>query len=187
MAKSPSGMNEFVRKRLVGLKRKPQNIPLFCLILSFVYYSFNLTTLSDTTAYVQGNNMGLTGFAIMLFSVLMIVCCMNAFPYRKPAHKPMLLLLCAMLVLVIFCEVYYVGLISSALTREVNPIEITDSLTYILKARSIAKTHVVLLVLSAVAVIALPVYSKWIRSINTSIEVEGNGEMGKIDIGGEDA
>ena len=99
----------------------------------------------------------------------------------------MLLLLCAMLVLVIFCEVYYVGLISSALTREVNPIEITDSLTYILKARSIAKTHVVLLVLSAVAVIALPVYSKWIRSINTSIEVEGNGEMGKIDIGGEDA
>ena len=185
MAKQPTGMHEFLRKRLVGLKRKPQNIPLIFLAISFIYYSFNLTTLSDTTAYVQGSNMGLTGFAIMLFSTLMIVCCMNAFPYRKPVNKPMLILLCAMLVLVIFCEFYYAGLISTALTREVNPIEITDALTYILTARTIARVHIVLLVISAALVVLLPVYSKMIRKINTSIEVEGNGEMGTIDIEGE--
>ena len=37
MAKNPGGMKEFVRKRLVDLKRKPQTIALVVLAIGFLY------------------------------------------------------------------------------------------------------------------------------------------------------
>ena len=85
-------MPEFIRKFFVALKRKPQTIALVAVTVAFIWYSFNLTVISFTTTRLQGNNMGLTGFAVMLFSILAIVCCMNAFPYRKKANVPMLVL-----------------------------------------------------------------------------------------------
>jgi len=40
---------------------------------------------------------------------------------------------------------------------------------------------------SVIALIVLmPVYTKLLRKINTSIVVEGNGDLGEIDISGED-
>ena len=36
MAKNPSGIREFWRKRLVGLKRKPSNIALFVMAIAFI-------------------------------------------------------------------------------------------------------------------------------------------------------
>jgi hypothetical protein len=47
--------------------------------------------------------------------------------------------------------------------------------------------HSVILVIGLVLVALLPVYSKLLRKINTNIEVEGNRDMGAIDISGEDA
>ena len=69
MAKQPAGIKEFVRKRLVSLKRKPQTIALIVLAIGFLYYSLNLTQISNTTAKIQGPNMGLCGFVTMLFSM----------------------------------------------------------------------------------------------------------------------
>ena len=43
-------MKEFFRKRMVALKRKPQMIALVVLGIAFVYYSLNLTHVSNTTA-----------------------------------------------------------------------------------------------------------------------------------------
>ena len=40
--------------------------------------------------------------------------------------------------------------------------------------------------LKSALVLTLPLYSKLIRKIKTSVEVEGNGEMAAIDISGED-
>ena len=42
MTKNPNGVREFFRKRVVALKRKPQTIPLFVLVIAFLYYSLNL-------------------------------------------------------------------------------------------------------------------------------------------------
>ena len=42
------------------------------------------------------------------------------------------------------------------------------------------------LIITAVLVATLPFYTKLLRKIKTSIEVEDNGEMGEIDISGED-
>ena len=57
MAKQPAGFKEFIRKRIVSLKRKPQMIALFVFAIAFVYYSLNLTKISNTTAKIQGTGM----------------------------------------------------------------------------------------------------------------------------------
>lgn len=102
-----AGVKESIRKMLVSLKRKPQMIALVVLALAFVYYSFNLTTISNTTAYVNLSSMGLCSFAIMLFSVLLLVCFLNAFPHRKKVNIPMLALMFVMIACVAFAGFVY--------------------------------------------------------------------------------
>ena len=84
---------EMIRKFLVNLKRNPQYIPLAMAFVAFLYYSLNLTAVSDTTAKIQGNGMGLSQFCIMLFSLLSLVCMLNAFPRRKNANIPMVIVM----------------------------------------------------------------------------------------------
>ena len=116
-AKAPSKMPEFLRKLFVGLKRRPSIIALIVLLLAFFQYSLNLTHISDTTAKIQGPGMGLCGFATMLFSMLSLVCFLNAFPRRKKPVIAMVVLMLLMFALIIFCDVYYSNLIMNALTR----------------------------------------------------------------------
>ena len=47
--------------------------------------------------------------------------------------------------------------------------------------------HRIMLIVGVALVALLPVYSKLLRKINTSIEVAENKDMGTIDISGEDA
>ena len=176
-------MPEFIRKFFVALKRKPQNIATVAVTICFIWYSFNLSTISFTTSRLQGNNMGLTGFAVMLFSTLAIMCCLNAFPARKPVHKPMLILLYVMMAIIVFCDIHYLGCIADKLDSGV----LSDKAVVerAKQARSVMTTHVVMLGISALLVTTLPIYRKWIRKIRTSIKVDENGEMEAIDISGE--
>ena len=187
MASQPKGIKEFLRKRLVALKRKPQTIALIAFALAFLYYSLNLTKISDTTAYINLPGMGLTGFATMLFSILMLVCFLNAFPHRKKVNVPMLCLMLAMVGVIIFCGVYYQGRITEALTREVNPITVSSDKQYISSAMHMLSVHRIILIIGVLLVALLPVYSKALRKINTNVDVADNGGMGAIDISGEDA
>ena len=117
MAKFIGGLKESIRKSLVSLKRKPQMIAMVVLVLAFVYYSFNLTIISNTTAYINLPGMGLSGFTIMLLSVLLLVCFLNAFPHRKPVNIPMLALMFVMIGCVTFAGFYYSGRIDEALVN----------------------------------------------------------------------
>ena len=173
---------EAVRKFLVALKRKPQMIPLVVFVLAFLVYSLNLTKFSDTTAKIQGSGMGLYGFAVMLFSMLSLVCFNNAFPHRKPTNVPMLVLMYIMIAVIMICDIQYKGAIEYAITRPDNPLVITTSLAYIAKAYNLLTTHMIILVIGIVLTILLPVYSKWIRKIRTSIEVADNGDLGNIEL-----
>ncbi len=184
--KTPSRMPEFLRKLIVSLKRKPDTIPLLVLVFAFVYYSLNLTHISDTTAKIQGSGMGLCGFATMLFSMLSMVCFLNAFPRRKKPVIPMLVLMAIMVAVIIFCDYYYMGLIAAALTRPDNPIIIDKNTVYIAQAYNVLSTHMGIEIVGAVITALLPVYSKLLRKVNTSITVEDNGKLGEIDISGED-
>ena len=177
---------EAFRKFLVGLKRKPHMIPLVAFVIAFLEYSLNLTCISNTTARIQGSGMGLCGFVTMLFSMLSLVCFNNAYPHRKPVNKPMWILMLVMNGIIAFADYHYMQSILSAITRANDPIVITSSLAYIAKAYNMLNTHLVMLAVAVVLTFLLPVYSKWIKKINTNVAVEDNGNLASIDISGED-
>lgn len=187
MAKAPSKKPEFFRKWMVTLKRKPQMIALVVLAAAFVYYSFNLTQISNTTAKIYGNGMGLAEFATMLLSMLGLLCFLNAFPHRKKTNIPMLVLMFVMVGIVFCCDIYYGGRITDALTRAENPIVLDSTNTYIANSQNVLEVHKILLIVAAALTALLPVYKPLIKGINTSVEVAENEEMGSIDISGEDA
>lgn len=179
-------MKEFFRKKMVGLKRKPQTIALVVLVVAFLYYSLNLTQISNTTAKVQGPGMGLSGFVTMLFSILSLVCFMNAFPHRKKVNIPMLVLMFIMIGVIIYCDIYYGGRITNAITRADNPIDPTGANSYITNAQNMLKVHMIILIIGAGLTALLPVYAPLLKKVNTSIEVAGNEDMAALDLRGED-
>ncbi len=187
MANTPTKKPEFLRKWLVSLKRKPHMIALAVLAVAFVYYSLNLTQISNTTAKIYGSGMGLAEFATMLLSMLSLVCFMNAFPHRKKTNIPMLVLMFIMSGIVIYCDFFYGGRITEAVTRADNPISAEGANIYITNARNMLHVHTILLIAGVALTALLPVYRPLIRKINTSVAVEGNEQMGTIDISGEDA
>ena len=182
MANQPKGFSEFIRKRIVALKRKPQTIALIAFALAFLYYSLNLTNMSNTTAKIQGVGMGLCQFCIMLFSLLSFVCMLNAFPTRKKPVVPMVVLMFVMFGVIVYCDIHYCNAIMAALTRAESPIVLDVNTIYIANAYNMLRTFMILLAITAVLILTLPIYSKWIRKINTSVDVEDNGDMAQIEI-----
>lgn len=179
------GFKEHLRKTIVKIKRNPHIIGLVLFVLAFMYYSLNLTCISNTTAKIQGPGMGLCGFSTMLFSILSMVCYMNAFPHRKKVNVPMLVLMFAMVALVIYCDIRYRSMIFNAVYRKDNPIQVTQNTAYIAKAASLLGNHVLFLSIACVVTALMPVYSRLLRRIDTSIQVEGYGRMESIDISEE--
>lgn len=175
-------VKEMIRKSIVSLKRKPSMIPLVMLLISFLLYSLNLTDISDTTAKIQGSGMGLSEFSIMLFSLLSMVCMLNSFPKRKKPNYPMVALMFAMFAIIIYCDNHYCSMILAALNRPENPIVITEATSYIAEAYNMLNTHMILVIVTAVLVLLLPVYTKLLRMIKTSVAVEDNGDMAQIEI-----
>ena len=184
--KQGRGIKEVFRKYLVALKRSPQTIPLITLIAAFLIYSLNLSSIADTTARINGANMGQCEFVGMLFSILAFVVFLRAFPKRKKANKVMLGLLGGMLALLVFVDSVYITRIISATTRAENKIEITENSQFISVAQSVVTLHVIFIAATAVLLILLPLYSKAIKKIKTSIDVEGNENMAAIDIADDD-
>lgn len=179
-------LKEFFRKLLVSLKRSPQIISLIALAAAFLVYSLNLSSISNTTAKINTPNMGQCEFAGMLFSILAFVCILRAFPKRQKANKPMLAVFFLMMGILIFADAVYYTRIIEAITRTENPIVLDATNSYIVVAQNTVMTHIILIAVCVVLVATLPLYSKLLRKINTSIEVEGNGDMDVIDISGEE-
>lgn len=192
MAKSNSsaaprrGFKEFIRKFFVTLKRSPQRIALVSLVVAFLIYSLNLTSISKTTTLLLLPNMGQCEFVAMLFSILAFVCFLRAFPRREKPKIAMIVLIFLMLAALIFVDVVYYSRIIEAVTRETNRIEITVERAYIAIAQNVVVMHIIFVAISAVLLATLPLYSKALLKINTSIDVEDNGEMEAIDISGEE-
>ena len=182
-------MKEFFRKKMVALKRKPQTIAFVVLIVSFLIYSLNLRNISDTTAQINTTGMGLTGFATMLFSMLSILTFLNSFPHRKNVNVPMLVLFFLMQGIIIFCDQYYLSKINWRIANEIaagnDVVAWLAKNAYVYKAYKMLNTHTIFVGVTVGLVALLPVYSKLLKKINTSIEVEGNEDMGEIEIASE--
>lgn len=175
-------LKDSIRKGIVSLKRNPSMIPMTMLMIAFLVFSLNLTDLSDTTAKIQGNGMGLSQFTVMLLSMLSMVCLLNAFPRRKKPNIPMIVVMFVMFAVMIFCDIHYRNAIWAAVTRPTNPIVLDANTAYIASAYNLLQTHLILVIVTAVLVVTLPVYTKWLKKINTSVAVEDNGSMDEIEI-----
>ncbi len=183
---SQRGIREALRKMIVSLKRKPQTIPMLVLAAAFVYYSLNLTHVSDTTAKIQSSGMGLSGFCTMLFSMLSFVCFMNAYPHRKKTNIPMLVLMFIMLIGLIFCDTYYMGCISRAVSRPDHPIVVDEGTMYIQQAFDMLGVHRIILIVGFVLTLLVPVLRKLLKKIDTSLPVEEGSQMGGLHLTQED-
>ena len=186
MSKNPGKVNtafaELKRKAIVTLKRNPHFLPLSTLLIGFLIYSLNLTDISNTTAKLQGQGMGLCSFVTMLFSMLSFLCMLNAFPKRQKPNILMILIMFVLFGCMIYADYSYIGRIIYATTRPDNPIKITQSTSYITTAQTIMALHMIFTAVTAVFVVLEPLFAKLIRKINTSIEVEGNGKMASIEL-----
>lgn len=188
-AKPRKGFKEFIRKFLVSIKRKPQYIAMFILLVGFVFFSLNLTSISDTTALINTANMGQCEFCMMLFSILSFVVFMRAFPKRQKVKIPMLVLTFLFLGIIIFTDVVYLLRINDALTRDVNRIVInyeTGKNMFIANAWGTLIAYLIFVGVVVFLLATLPIYSKLLKKINTSIDVEGNTNMTAVDIAGDE-
>lgn len=175
-------VKEFLRKNVVSLKRNPQTIPLLMLLVSFLVYSLNLTCMSNTTAKIQGSGMGLCQFCTTLFSILSMVCMLNAFPRRKKVNVPMLVIMFAMFAVMTYCDMHYLARITAALTRAESPIQLSAGTAYISSAESMLRAHIILVAATAALVALMPVYSKLLKKIDTSVAVADNGAMDALEL-----
>ena len=175
-----------MRKFLVSLKKNPQIVPIIALVATFLEYSLNLTEISNTTAKIMGKNMGFAAFVTMLFMMLSFVCMLNAFPKRQKPKTSMIALMMVLYGAVIWADIHYMTKISWALYREENPIPLTENTMYIFDAYNTILIHVILVAVTIICVVLEPVFAKLFKKINTSIEIEGSGNIQNIDISAED-
>jgi len=99
----------------------------------------------------------------------------------------MLVLTFVMIGILIYCDIYYGGRITAALTRAESPIDPTGKNAFVTVAQGVVRVHMILVIIGAALLALLPAYAPAIRRIKTSIDVAGNSDMGTIDISGEDA
>ncbi len=175
-------LKERVRKILVSLKRNPQVIPLAALTLSLFVFTFNLTDISNTTAKIYGQHMGLCAFVSLLFSILSYVCMFSAYPKRKKPNIALIVLMLVMYCIIIGADLYYYGRINAALTRAVNPIVVTPATQYIYNAQYYMLVHIVTIVITMICVVLEPVFAKLLKKVNTSVEVEENAHFDSLDM-----
>lgn len=180
-------IKESVRKFIVSLKHKPHMIPMAMMVVTFLFYSLNLTHVSNATAAINKTPMGLCGFVAMLMSMLSLVCFMNAFPNRKPVNKPMFILMLVMVAAVFISDVVYSLTIINAIRNAAGGIKLTlDKLNIVNQVLQDLWVHGILLLVSTAIVALLPVYAKLLRKINTSIEVEAGEDMAALELSAQD-
>lgn len=80
---------EWGRKKLVGLKRKTQMIPLLVLVIGTIYYLLSLSILSPgpVNDFSGASWLGFSVFVNTLFSVLVLVLFLNVFPKYPKVNK----------------------------------------------------------------------------------------------------
>ncbi len=98
----------------------------------------------------------------------------------------MLGLLGGMLALLVFVDIVDISRIVTSTTREENRIVIDEKSMYITTAQNVVTLHVIFIGITALLLITLPLYSKAIKKIKPSIDVEGNENLAALDIDDDD-
>jgi uncharacterized membrane protein len=192
---SGAKVKEYFRKKIVNLKRKPQNIPLLFLLATSIFYLLILFVLSKAI-YVCAENKNVTSggicvFIVTLLSLLSLVSFLNAFPKRKKPNYIMVALVFVMIAVMVVCDILYYNQIAAYLSYLVETdaktgADATTRSEYISAAsgQPFVIVHIILLAISAVVFALLPVIKILVNKIDTSVKLESATENmnGKIDI-----
>ena len=177
---------EWFRKKIVALKIRPHVIPLIVLLITSVVFMLSLFKFSGAVYKTADENetagSGICIFISTLLSLLVLVSFLNAFPKRKKPNLFFIVLVGVMIAAMVACDVvYYVKMNACKESQPVLAVNIDPAQTLVL-------VHIILLGVSSLIFALLPVYSRLIRKINTSIKVDSATEhMGeKIDIEEDD-
>ena len=172
LAQGTTSKWEWLRKKIVYVKRNPSIIPLIFMVISCLVFNLNLEDYSRTTLALLMDTMGLTLFVISLFSYLSIVTYLSAYPKRQKPSYLKIILSILMIAGSIALELYYYHLI--ILKTEIGPaiIQITPDKMFITEAKKFVIIHCVFLSITLLLMLTLPIYSRWIRKINTSIQLD---------------
>lgn len=183
-------MKEFFRKKIVGLKRSPQIIPLLFILIACCIYTFSLTVYSGASiglynpAYLTqirtdtgidefevfflNRNPAIYVFINTLCSILLPISFLSVYKKNK-TNWFMYSIAIFMIVLMIVCNIFYI----SALNFYMGDIwgqKDESGMMGVSISRSII--HIVSLVISLVAILTKPLYSALFNKINTSVDDE---------------
>ena len=92
----------------------------------------------------------------------------------------------AMSVLVLVSNILYQGCITKGITDHPQHITTGKFAENILAARDMLKFHMIIVIIGLVLLALLPVYSKLLKKINTSIEIEYSEDVGEIELSSEE-
>lgn len=185
--KAGAAVKEWFRKKIVALKRKPQNIAFLFLVVTSVYFMLSLFTLSKTIYEVNSEDpnttIGLCIFVTTLLSLLVLVSFLNSFPKRKKPNIFFIVLVFLMIAAMIACDIVYYIQMNGLYDRLVEK-GAMDMAAATQVGQPYIIVHVVLLGVSAVIFALLPAYRILINKINTQVELESATEnmQGSIDI-----
>ena len=166
-----TGLKESGRKALISLKKNPNYIPFAALIVSFLIFSLNLSYVSETTNTIALPGMGLCEFAIMLFSILSMVCVLNAYPKRQKPNYAMIVILLVFSGIIIFADVFYSMKITQRLNNSSSPVK-PDAYEIYVYTMQILITHAISTAITAVCVVLEPLFAKLLKKIKTNVELE---------------
>ena len=131
------------------------------------------------------SGMGLCAFISMLLSILSMVCMLNAFPKRSKPNVAMIIIMIAFFAIMMAADITYAIKILNGVTTDVDAIKITEKNYFIVEAQTAMYAHVALLFVTLLTVVFEPLIAKLLKRINTSVDVEDNGEIAAIDISEE--
>ena len=178
--KASGGFKEWCRKKIVALKIKPQIIPLIVMVITTVYYMLILFTISKAVqaGATATSATGICTFVTTLLSLLYLVSFLNSFPKRKKPNIFFIVLVGVMIAAQLACDLVYYLQMADCIAQK------PDLAPGIEPAQPYVIGHIVLLGISSVVFALLPVYSRLIKKIDTSVKLESATEnmSGKIDI-----
>ena len=167
-SKVTAAVKEFFRKKVVSLKRKPHYIALLATLITSVIYLLCLRTYSIVVlANFAVQWAGFCVFVNTLLSVLVLALYTSAFPKRKKANPILVTLIFVFYVVMLLLDIlYYV---------RVNDYLLQSGMTEVgQKSLNNAILHIIFVGISIVVLALLPVYSKLIKMIDTSKDIESN-------------
>ncbi len=160
---------EWFRKRLVALKRAPQNIPFAFLFLCCALYFIWLFTFSRSVTACMGTQFtGLLVFLCTLLSLLSVALFLSAFPKRKKANPWFVALLFVFMAGMIACDVGYYCIMKAFVAEQLGKIDtFLVGKEYVQTSFIYAIVHASLVGVSALSLAFLPLYRRWINKIDT--------------------